>query len=75
MLCPLIAIMARQELMDAQIKTLHQFNSGHMDSISTGNNKLFPKYAMSVQVEKVEGASSGRDAFGRIPESEPLNVC
>lgn len=75
MLCPLIAIMARQELLEAQIKTLYQFNSGQVDSISNGNSEIFPKYAMSVQVEKVEEASFGRDAFGRIPESEPLNIC
>lgn len=75
MLCPLIAIMARQELMEEQIKILRQFNCGHGDSISTENNELFPKYAMSVEVEKVEGASSGRNDFGRIPESEPLNIC
>lgn len=65
--------MARQELLEIQIKELRDFNSGQRSLIITANDTIFPKYAMPVQVEKIEIESSSRAVYGNLHEAEPLN--
>ncbi|KAL7015506.1 hypothetical protein ACKWTF_016488 [Chironomus riparius] len=71
--CIIVALMARQELMEVQIKELIKFNSGQGGSIIASKDSVFPKYAMPLQVEKLENGSSSRAAYGNLPEAQPLN--
>ena len=65
-LCLIIALIARHELIQSQWDNLHQFNTGQVESIEAVPKEIFPKYAMAVDVEKI-GSSDD------VPEAVPFS--
>lgn len=64
-LCIIFAINARHELLQKQQRNLDLFNTGHENANTSTGHGDFPKFAMTVNVEKVESR--------HVAEVDPLN--